>query len=113
MQIAYRSLSLLLWLWCVSATILQNGQIREDAYPGQADRIDLDDSWRSYGPNSSEISWKGRWDSRYISCMTLCSSVCLIDSNRECHRVVVAPGLKVQFSGDKVCYYPSAVMLVL
>lgn len=52
-----------------AATILQNGQIREDPYPGQAAKITLDDTWRNYDANASEIAYKGRWDSRHISCM--------------------------------------------
>lgn len=52
------------------ATILENGNPRVDPYPGQAPNISLDDSWRSYGPNASEIAYKGRWDSNYVSCMS-------------------------------------------
>jgi hypothetical protein len=52
-----------------SATILENGQVRENAYPGQVSTIALDDSWRTYPPNAPEISYKGRWDSKHVSCM--------------------------------------------
>ncbi|KKK22393.1 hypothetical protein ARAM_002234 [Aspergillus rambellii] len=67
----------------VSATILQNGQPRDDPYPGQVPRIHLNDSWRSYGAGAPEIAYKGRWDSKHISWWS-------------------APGLKVQFSGEKL-----------
>ena len=52
----------------VAATILQNGQEREDPYPGQAEKISLDDTWRSYDAGAPEIAYKGRWDSKHISC---------------------------------------------
>lgn len=55
----------------VSATILQNGQVREDPYPGQAANITLDASWRTYDASADEIAYKGRWDSKHISCTTL------------------------------------------
>lgn len=42
-----------------------------------------DRSWRTYGPSASEISYKGRWDSKHISWWS-------------------APGLKFSFIGDKV-----------
>lgn len=51
-----------------SATILQNGQIREDPYPGQAANITLDETWRNYDAGAPEIAYKGRWDSKHISC---------------------------------------------
>ncbi|CAG7938947.1 unnamed protein product [Penicillium olsonii] len=50
-----------------SATILENGQVRENPYPGQVSAIDLDDSWRTYEPDAPEISYKGRWDSKHVS----------------------------------------------
>lgn len=53
-----------------SATILENGQVRENSYPGQVSAIDLDDSWRTYEPDAPEISYKGRWDSKHVSCMS-------------------------------------------
>lgn len=51
-----------------AATILQNGQEREDPYPGQAEQITLDNTWRTYDADASEIAYKGRWDSKHISC---------------------------------------------
>lgn len=64
-----RLVSALLWSLHTAATILQNGQVREDPYPGQAPRIELDDSWRTYDADTEEISYKGRWDSNHVSCM--------------------------------------------
>lgn len=53
-----------------NATILENGQVREDPYPGQASIVTTSDStaWRNYGPNATELSYKGRWDDMHISC---------------------------------------------
>lgn len=68
MRVLYLGLALLAWPLHVAATILQNGQVRDDPYPGQAPRISLDDTWRTYEPNVPEISYKGRWDSQHISC---------------------------------------------
>ena len=64
----FASLGLALLSPFVSATILQNGQIKDDPYPGQAPVITLDDSWRNYAPDVPEIAYKGRWDSQHISC---------------------------------------------
>lgn len=77
MWISRLGFTLLLW-WPLyfhlhaSATILDNGQPRRDPYPGQAQRIDLDESWRRYGADAPEIAYKGRWDSKHISCMASC-----------------------------------------
>lgn len=50
----------------VSATILQNGQVRETSFPDT--RIDpADYSFKTYPANATEISYKGRWDSKYVS----------------------------------------------
>jgi hypothetical protein len=68
MRVAWLGSTLLLSLHA-AATILQNGQVRDDPYPGQAPRIELDDSWRSYDADVEEISYKGRWDSKHVSCM--------------------------------------------
>jgi hypothetical protein len=61
--------ALLSWALVVSATILENGQVRENAYPGQLQPVTLDNSWRDYPADAPEISYKGRWDSQHISCM--------------------------------------------
>lgn len=38
-------------------------------YPGQAEIITLDKkTWRNYKPSAKEISYKGRWDDKHISC---------------------------------------------
>ena len=68
-----------------SAAILQNGQLRDDPYPGQAAIVSLltNPAFKVYPPNASEISYKGRWDSRYTSWWS-------------------APGLKFGFTGDNV-----------
>jgi hypothetical protein len=50
----------------VSATILQNGQVRETNFPDT--RIDpAAHSFRTYPADAAEISYKGRWDSKYVS----------------------------------------------
>lgn len=106
------------------ATILQNGQEREDAYPGQAAKITVDDTWRSYDADASEIAYKGRWDSKHISCRLM--HPVWIRDNANCGRVVVrcpdspeylgtianrtrAPGIKLEFSGKQVCDFPVIV----
>lgn len=63
----------LAWSLHASATILQNGQEREDPWPGQAPVITLDDSWKTYEADAPEVAFKGRWDSQHVSC-TLTSS---------------------------------------
>ncbi|KAJ5888721.1 CAZyme family CE2 [Penicillium taxi] len=83
MRITHIALSLSCLLWSAAATILQNGQVREDPYPGQVSQVSIDDSWNTYGPDAPEISYKGRWDSSHISWWS-------------------APGIKLQFSGDKL-----------
>lgn len=52
-----------------AATILQNGQIRPADYPSTAINAILpsDNDWRTYPPNASELSYKGRWDDQHIS----------------------------------------------
>lgn len=72
MRLAYLGLAILSWPLTL-ATILQNGQVKDDPYPGQAPVITLDDSWRNYGPDVPEIAYKGRWDSKHISCMLMIS----------------------------------------
>ena len=68
----------------VSATIYQNTQIRADPYPGQATLITAAASqWKTYAPSSAEISYKGRWDSKFISWWS-------------------APGIKFGFTGSNV-----------
>lgn len=50
----------------VSATILQNGQVRITDYPNTViDPSEYD--FKTYEPDAHEISYKGRWDSKYIS----------------------------------------------
>ncbi|KAK4145780.1 lipase [Dichotomopilus funicola] len=50
----------------VSATILQNGQVKETNYPDTS--IDpAAQSFKTYPANATEISYKGRWDSKYVS----------------------------------------------
>jgi hypothetical protein len=49
-----------------SATILQNGQVRETNFPDT--RADLSaHSFKTYSANAKEISYKGRWDSKHVS----------------------------------------------
>jgi len=49
-----------------SATILQNGQVRETNFPNT--RIDPSAySFKTYPANATEISYKGRWDSKHVS----------------------------------------------
>ncbi|PKY05706.1 acetylxylan esterase [Aspergillus campestris IBT 28561] len=66
-----------------SASIIQNGQLRENPYPGQTPAIALDESWRTYAADAVEIGYKGRWDSKHISWWS-------------------APGAKFDFTGNQV-----------
>ncbi|KAE8153619.1 SGNH hydrolase-type esterase domain-containing protein [Aspergillus avenaceus] len=66
-----------------TATILENGQERLNPYPGQADEVSLDGSWKQYANDAGEISYKGRWDSGFTSWWSV-------------------PGLKFGFTGDKL-----------
>ncbi|KAI9674310.1 MAG: hypothetical protein M1822_009559 [Bathelium mastoideum] len=74
--------SVLVLLWSADGTILQNGQVRHTDYPDTAVSA-IDPSWATFPPNSSEISYKGRWDDQFISWWS-------------------APGLKFGFSGSDV-----------
>ncbi|KAJ5143222.1 CAZyme family CE2 [Penicillium bovifimosum] len=96
MRVGFRLTALLSWAVAASATILENGQVRENAYPGQVQTVTLDDSWRSYPADAPEISYKGRWDSQHISWWS-------------------APGIKVEFSGEKLAvnFGPSTIPGVL
>ena len=50
----------------VTGTILQNGQVRTTNFPNT--RIDPSNyEFDTYPANASEISYKGRWDSKYVS----------------------------------------------
>ncbi|KAG9978907.1 SGNH hydrolase, partial [Aureobasidium melanogenum] len=67
-----------------SATILQNGQVRDIVFPDTSIASPTSNyNWTSFAPNATEISYKGRWDSNHISWWS-------------------APGLKFGFTGDKV-----------
>ncbi|PLN86889.1 GDSL-like lipase/acylhydrolase domain protein [Aspergillus taichungensis] len=74
-------LSLVLLFLQASATILENGQVRKNPYPGQAKKVSIGDKgWRTYKPDAAEISYKGRWDDQHIS----------------------SPGIKFGFTGEKL-----------
>lgn len=78
--------SLLALLPLTLATILQNGQPRENPYPGQATLVAAESNstaWKTYPADATEISYKGRWDSKHISWWS-------------------APGLKFGFTGNNV-----------
>jgi len=58
------------YLAVATASIWQNSQLRTDPYPGQARLIDLANSstlasWKAYNANASQLSYKGRWDSKH------------------------------------------------
>jgi hypothetical protein len=66
--------SLLALAATASAVILQNGQVKPTDYPNTSLGVNLmssgaeTSSWTTYGPDTKELSYKGRWDKRYISC---------------------------------------------
>ncbi|GKZ87096.1 hypothetical protein AnigIFM59636_000225 [Aspergillus niger] len=89
------------WALQASATILQNGQVREDPYPGQAKAISLDNgSWRTYQPDASEIAYKGRWDSKHVSCEP---------SRADSIIWVLLPGIKLGFTGEQLASQTGAM----
>ncbi|KAK4192523.1 SGNH hydrolase-type esterase domain-containing protein [Podospora australis] len=66
----------------VSGTILQNGQVREINFPNT--RTDPSaHTFKTYPANASEISYKGRWDSKHVSWWS-------------------APGIKFGYTGQTV-----------
>jgi hypothetical protein len=69
----------------VSATILQNGQVRPNNYTSTAiPTITTNNTtWRTYPPSAPELSYKGRWDDQHISWWS-------------------APGLKFGFQAESV-----------
>lgn len=86
------------WLSVASATIFQNQQVRITDYPDTTiASIGSNSSWVTYPPNASELSYKGRWDDKYISWWS-------------------APGLKFGFQADQVAInfgnYTSAGVLI-
>lgn len=60
-------LSCLLGLCALArGTILQNGQVRTTNYPDT--KIDVSSyDFQSYNANATELSYKGRWDSKKVS----------------------------------------------
>ncbi|KUJ23359.1 GDSL-like Lipase/Acylhydrolase-like protein [Mollisia scopiformis] len=65
-----------------SATILQNGQVRITNYPNTVFNGSTA-QFSTYPPHATELSYKGRWDSKFISWWS-------------------APGLKFGFTGQEV-----------
>ncbi|KAK4550877.1 hypothetical protein LTR36_000457 [Oleoguttula mirabilis] len=74
-----------LWTSLASATILQNGQVRPNDYPDTTISTisSYNSSWHTYPPSAPELSYKGRWDDKFISWWS-------------------APGLKFGFQADQV-----------
>ncbi|KAF2839779.1 hypothetical protein M501DRAFT_933170 [Patellaria atrata CBS 101060] len=81
----FSSLLLAAFASLASATIIENGRPRDVHFPDTSitSISGNDSSWKSYGPNATEISYKGRWDSKYISWWS-------------------APGIKFGYTGDKI-----------
>ncbi|KAF1977961.1 acetylxylan esterase [Bimuria novae-zelandiae CBS 107.79] len=68
-----------------TATILENGRVREThSVDTKVAKIATNSTgWKTYGPNATELSYKGRWDDKHISWWA-------------------APGLKFGFSGQNL-----------
>jgi hypothetical protein len=80
----YTLLGCLLAPLFASATILQNGQVRDIVFPDTSiASVTTNPNWTSFPPNATELSYKGRWDAQHISWWS-------------------APGLKFGFTSDKV-----------
>ncbi|KAF2669178.1 SGNH hydrolase [Microthyrium microscopicum] len=69
----------------VSCGIVENGKSKIETYPDTSipTVTASETGWKSFPPNATELSYKGRWDSQHISFWS-------------------APGLKFGFTGDKV-----------
>ncbi|KAF2430388.1 acetylxylan esterase [Tothia fuscella] len=69
----------------ISSSIIQNGQVRDVNFPNtKIESIAVNDAgWTTFAPNATELAYKGRWDSKFISYWS-------------------SPGLKFGFTGDKV-----------
>jgi hypothetical protein len=69
MRLSVVSSNLTLFASLSASTILQNGQVRETHFLNtKIDPIGTNSTgWRTYGANATEISYKGRWDSKHIS----------------------------------------------
>ncbi|KAJ4297445.1 hypothetical protein N0V90_005336 [Kalmusia sp. IMI 367209] len=81
-----RLLSFLCGLVAVStSTILENGHVRETRFLDTkvASITKNSTGWKTYGPDATELSYKGRWDDKHISWWA-------------------APGLKFAFSGQNL-----------
>lgn len=52
-----------------AATIFENGRERETHFVDtRVAAITANTTgWKTYGPNATELSYKGRWDSRHVS----------------------------------------------
>jgi len=50
----------------ISATILDNGQVRITNFKDTKINIEAH-SLKTYLPNATAISWQGRWDSKHVS----------------------------------------------
>lgn len=52
----------------VRPSIIENGRPREETYPETKIAPVAAEAWTTFPPNATELSYKGRWDSKYISC---------------------------------------------
>jgi hypothetical protein len=105
---SYQVLVLLLISYFCSfanGTILQNGHVRQTNFPDTVVTA-RDFSWKTYPANATQLSYKGRWDSKYISWWSLVfPTFALLPSStfKECSdNTTRAPGLKFGFTGDQV-----------
>ncbi|KAF2689073.1 hypothetical protein K458DRAFT_461912 [Lentithecium fluviatile CBS 122367] len=81
-----RCLSYFCWLVTLStATIFENGRERETHFVDTKISSITSNStgWKTFGPNATELSYKGRWDSNHVSWWA-------------------APGLKFAFTGQNL-----------
>ena len=66
MRISYLLAAFGTYAGLASGTILQNGQVRDTNYPNTIFNGSTA-QFSTYLPNATELSYKGRWDSKYIS----------------------------------------------
>jgi hypothetical protein len=66
MKLNWVFVALAVFITSATAAIMENGHLRETNYPDT--RIDPSAyAFTDYPPEAKELSYKGRWDSKYIS----------------------------------------------
>jgi hypothetical protein len=99
--------ALMIFLAIASATILQNGQVREDPYPGQATLLtstQLSSGWKVYNNHASVLrtAYKGRWDDQYSMSKAIRARSHVAFLTAISVSWWSAPGMKLVFTGPNL-----------